>query len=97
MPKVKSADAAPHRKRGSKKDKDAPKRGLSAYLIFSNEWRDRVKAENPDASFGDVGRLLGAKWKELPDEEKKEYQRKSDEDKQRAAKEKAEYEGKKSA
>jgi len=56
-----------------------------------------VKAENPDASFGDIGRLLGAKWKELPDDEKKEYQRKSDEDKDRAAKEKAVYEGKKSA
>jgi hypothetical protein len=24
-----------------------------------------VKEENPDAGFGDMGKLLGAKWKEL--------------------------------
>lgn len=62
-------------------------------MFFSQDWRERIKAENPDASFGtsfssffhrpetwaegnsdftgEVGKLLGAKWKELDDEEKK--------------------------
>lgn len=36
----------------AKKDKNAPKRALSAYMFFSQDWRERIKAENPDASFG---------------------------------------------
>lgn len=40
-------------------------------MFFSQDWRERIKTENPDAGFGEVGKLLGAKWKELDDEEKK--------------------------
>lgn len=40
-------------------------------MFFSQDWRERVKAENPDAGFGEIGKLLGARWKELSDEEKK--------------------------
>ena len=40
-------------------------------MFFSQDWRERVRAENPDAGFGEIGKLLGAKWKELDDEEKK--------------------------
>ena len=40
-------------KNKGKKDKNAPKRPLSAYMFFSQDWRERVKAENPDASFGE--------------------------------------------
>lgn len=39
-------------KRRSKKDKSGPKRGLSAYMFFSQEQRPKVKEENPDANFG---------------------------------------------
>lgn len=39
--------------------------GLSAYMFFSQEERPRMKEENPDASFGELGKLLGAAWKEL--------------------------------
>ena len=35
-----------------KKDPKAPKRALSAYMFFSQDWRERIKTENPDASFG---------------------------------------------
>jgi hypothetical protein len=55
----------------AKKDPKAPKRALSAYMFFSQDWRERVKAENPDAGFGEIGKLLGARWKELSDDEKK--------------------------
>jgi hypothetical protein len=36
------------------KDPNAPKRPMSAYFIFSNEARDRVKAANPTFKIGDV-------------------------------------------
>jgi hypothetical protein len=40
------------KKRRAKKDPNAPKRGLSAYMFFSQELRQKVKDENPEASFG---------------------------------------------
>ena len=64
-------------------------------MFFSQDWRERIKAENPDAGFGmcasfsgdplfdlfvlitnnlvprvgEIGKLLGAKWKEMDEEE----------------------------
>ncbi|KAI0830111.1 high mobility group box domain-containing protein [Trametes gibbosa] len=78
-----------------KKDPKAPKRALSAYMFFSQDWRERIKAENPDAGFGEIGKLLGAKWKELDDEEKKPYLDQAAADKARAEQEKTDYDGKK--
>jgi hypothetical protein len=66
-------------------------------MFFSQDWRERIKTENPDAGFGEVGKLLGAKWKELDDEEKKPYVEQAARDKTRAEDEKAAYDGKKSA
>jgi hypothetical protein len=40
-------------------------------MFFVQDYRERIKEENPDASFGEVGKLLGAKWKEMSDTEKK--------------------------
>ncbi|KIJ61226.1 hypothetical protein HYDPIDRAFT_138070 [Hydnomerulius pinastri MD-312] len=76
--------------KGSKaKAKGGPKRALSAYMFFSQDWRERIKAENPDAGFGEVGKLLGAKWKELDEDEKKPYVEMAAKDKTRAEDEKA--------
>ncbi|RPD60815.1 hypothetical protein L226DRAFT_533002 [Lentinus tigrinus ALCF2SS1-7] len=94
--KRKAAEKAEKAPRGKgKKDPKAPKRALSAYMFFSQDWRERIKAENPDAGFGEIGKLLGAKWKELDDEEKKPYLDQAAADKARAEKEKDEYDGKK--
>lgn len=40
------------RKRKAKKDPNAPKNPMSAYLLFCEEWREKVKAQNPESSFG---------------------------------------------
>ncbi|KAA8901828.1 hypothetical protein DIURU_003077 [Diutina rugosa] len=74
-----------------KRDPDAPKRSLSAYMFFANENRDVVRSENPGVSFGQVGKLLGEKWKALTSEEKTPYEAKAEADKKRYEKEKAEY------
>ncbi|KAG1789497.1 high mobility group box domain-containing protein [Suillus plorans] len=71
------------------KAKGAPKRALSAYMFFSQDWRERIKTENPDAGFGEVGKLLGAKWKELDEEDKQPYIELAAKDKTRAEEEKA--------
>jgi hypothetical protein len=36
---------------------DAPKRGLSAYMFFSQDQREKVKNDNPEASFGKSSKL----------------------------------------
>lgn len=68
------------RKLSKKVGKDgAPKakRAPSAYLLFSQAIREEVKAANPDASFGEIGKLLGARWSELSEEDKQQWKDKS--------------------
>ncbi|EDO14988.1 hypothetical protein Kpol_376p1 [Vanderwaltozyma polyspora DSM 70294] len=74
-----------------KKDPNAPKRALSAYMFFANETRDIVRAENPDVSFGQVGRILGEKWKALTPEDKVPFEAKAEADKKRYESEKELY------
>jgi arsenate reductase-like glutaredoxin family protein len=78
------------KKTGTKRKSKGPKKALTAYVFFCNEKRQGVKADNPDASFGDIGKKLGALWKELSDSEKKKYQKMQAKDKERYEKEKAE-------
>ncbi|KAF7731883.1 Non-histone chromosomal protein 6 [Apophysomyces ossiformis] len=66
-----------------KPTKPAPKRTLSAYMLFSQERRAKVKADNPDASFGKIGQLLGEMWRNLSADEKKVYQDKAEEEKKK--------------
>ncbi|CEH13028.1 non-histone chromosomal protein 6 [Ceraceosorus bombacis] len=63
-------------------------------MFMSQDWRERIKAANPDASFGEVGRLLGAKWQEMSEAQKKPYLDMAERDKVRAANEKAAFEKK---
>jgi len=78
--------AAKEKKDGSKrakKDPNAPKKALAPYMFFCQEQREVVKAENPDITFGEIGKILGAKWKDLSEKEKKPYMKKAENDKKR--------------
>ncbi|MEW5319915.1 MAG: hypothetical protein WDW38_011029 [Sanguina aurantia] len=61
----------------------------SAYMIFATQQRPVIKEANPDASFGDLGKLMGEAWKELSDEDKQLYKDQAEELKAAAAEEKA--------
>ncbi|KAJ6096204.1 high mobility group box domain-containing protein [Penicillium sp. IBT 16267x] len=92
MPKEKSTrKAKPERATRRKKDPNAPKRGLSAYMFFANDNRENVREENPGISFGQVGKVLGEKWKALSDSERKPYDDKATADKKRYEEEKTKY------
>lgn len=54
------------------------KRPLSAYIIFANETRSTIKANNPEATFGQLGKLAGMAWQALSPEEKMEYTAKAE-------------------
>ena len=79
------------KKKKAKKDPLAPKRNMSAYFLYSISARPKVKADNPDASFGDIARLLSEKFKSLPDKDKKKWDKAAQKDKERYEKEMAEY------
>ncbi|KAK2037133.1 HMG box protein [Colletotrichum somersetense] len=72
-------------------DPNAPKRGLSAYMFFANEQRENVREENPGISFGQVGKILGERWKALNDKQRAPYEAKAATDKKRYEDEKQAY------
>ncbi|CAH1758291.1 20885_t:CDS:2 [Entrophospora sp. SA101] len=72
----------------TKKSSSEPKRALSAYMFFVRGNREKVKAENPEAKFGEIMKFLGEKWKALNDEEKAPYNEMATNDKKRYADEK---------
>ncbi|KAF2016145.1 hypothetical protein BU24DRAFT_422491 [Aaosphaeria arxii CBS 175.79] len=74
-----------------KKDPNAPKRGLSAYMFFANEQREKVREENPGIKFGEVGKMLGERWKALSEKQRTPYEAKAATDKKRYEEEKAAY------
>lgn len=45
--------------------KTPKKRSPTAYSLFMADMRGQVKEENPDASFGDISRIVGDMWKDL--------------------------------
>ena len=56
------------------KDPNAPKKPLSAYFLFSQEERLKVKAENPDYSITEVAKELGKRWATLDPAIKNTYE-----------------------
>ena len=56
--------------------------------------RTQVKQDNPGIAFGEIGKVLGAKWKEADADARAEYDEKAAADKQRHASEMAAYKAK---
>eukprot|EP00897_Mesotaenium_endlicherianum_P007519 jgi/Mesen1/6796/ME000035S06175 len=90
MPKAPKAPK--EKKEKKKKDPNAPKKPLAPYMIYCKEQREVVKANNPDVSFGELGKILGSQWSTLEEKEKKPYLKKAEADKQRYTEELAAYE-----
>jgi len=74
------------------KDPNAPKRALSAWIIYTNEMRPKFKSDNPEKSTTELTTLMSQEWRNMTNEDKKKYTDLADVDKQRYMKEKEEYE-----
>ena len=70
------------------------KRPMTAFLLYSQAKRDKVRAENPEASMGEVSKILGEKWKGISDERRANYVAKAKELKDEYDKKKAALEAK---
>ncbi|XP_034980946.1 FACT complex subunit SSRP1 [Zootoca vivipara] len=60
------------------KDPNAPKRPLSAYMLWLNANRDKIRAECPGMSVTDVSKKAGELWKGMSKEKKEEWDRKAE-------------------
>jgi hypothetical protein len=81
MPKKKKAapksaskkGKSPAKKKGKAKDPNKPKRPPSAFFLFGSDRRPKLKKEQPDLVFTEVGKTLGAEWRGMSDKQKKKY------------------------
>ncbi|MFH4975489.1 hypothetical protein AB6A40_002198 [Gnathostoma spinigerum] len=83
---------ATNKPRGTKKQKDpnAPKRAMSAFFLWMQENRDRIK--KPGMSVGDVAKAAGLEWSSMTDKSK--WEKKAEEEKKRYEREIAAYKAK---
>lgn len=51
--KLSSHSPQPNVRTNQTTDPNAPKRGLSAYMFFANEQREKVREDNPGIKFGE--------------------------------------------
>ena len=66
-----------------KNDPEKPKRNMSAFVLFSFANRERVKAQSPDALFGDIAKTLSKEFKGLPNNEMEQWEDLAAKDKER--------------
>lgn len=71
------------KRKKAKKDPNAPKRNMSAYFLYSMHARPQVKEDHPEATFGDIARLISSQFKALSEKERKKWEKKASEDKER--------------
>jgi hypothetical protein len=71
------------KKRRRHKDKTIPKRVLSPYVMFVRSERPQLLKLDSSASFNDIMRTLGQKWRAMSSEEKEPFVRMSESDKVR--------------
>jgi high mobility group protein B2 len=71
------------RKGKPEKDANAPKRNMSAYLLYQNAMREQFKRENPGMTFGQLAKYTSHMYKNLTPEEKATWEARAQQDKAR--------------
>jgi len=83
--------ATPPAPKKPSRDPGAPKRNLSAYLLYQNAMREQFKAANPGMTFGQLSKYTSAMYAEMPPAEKQAWVARAEADKQRYLTELASY------
>ena len=66
-----------------RRDPRIPKRPMTSFMFFCNEFRNQIWAENPEFKMGDVAKELGKRWKQLSEVQKEKYSKMNEVDKER--------------
>merc|ERR1712071_738096 len=69
--------------KGKKKDPNKPKRNMSAFFLYSNANRQRVRDQNKGIQFGQVAKILSVEFKALGEKDKQKWEKKAAKDKAR--------------
>ncbi|XP_054889474.1 TOX high mobility group box family member 4-A isoform X2 [Poeciliopsis prolifica] len=74
-----AAETAAGGKKGRrKKDPNEPQKPVSAYALFFRDTQSAIKGQNPNASFGEVSKIVASMWDSLADDQKQVYKKKTD-------------------
>ncbi|RVE61637.1 hypothetical protein OJAV_G00172450 [Oryzias javanicus] len=74
-----AATDAPSAKKGrKKKDPNEPQKPVSAYALFFRDTQAAIKGQNPNASFGEVSKIVASMWDSLAEDQKQVYKRKTE-------------------
>ncbi|TDH10680.1 hypothetical protein EPR50_G00078070 [Perca flavescens] len=65
-------------KKKKKKDPNEPQKPVSAYALFFRDTQAAIKGQNPNATFGDVSKIVASMWDSLGEEQKQGYKRKTE-------------------
>ncbi|XP_028969965.1 TOX high mobility group box family member 2 isoform X7 [Esox lucius] len=65
-------------KKKKKKDPNEPSKPVSAYALFFRDTQAAIKGSNPNATFGDVSKIVASMWDSLGEEQKQGYKRKTE-------------------
>jgi len=83
------------RSRKEKRDPNLPKKNLTSYIYFSNSIREEMKTNCPEATFCELGKLMGIEFKKLNQEQRDVFNVLAAKDKLRYDGAMVEYEAKK--
>lgn len=59
-----------NQKKKKKKDPNEPQKPVSAYALFFRDTQAAIKGQNPNATFGDVSKIVASMWDSLGEEQK---------------------------
>ncbi|KAJ6222485.1 hypothetical protein RDWZM_001030 [Blomia tropicalis] len=66
------------RAKGGGKDSGKPTKPVSAYALFFRDTQPSIKADNPQASFGEISKIVASKWEQLGKGDKDVYKERAD-------------------
>ena len=62
-------------KKKKKKDPNEPQKPVSAYALFFRDTQAAIKGQNPNATFGEVSKIVASMWDGLGEEQKQVLQK----------------------
>ncbi|GAB0089281.1 hypothetical protein DMENIID0001_037990 [Sergentomyia squamirostris] len=65
-------------KKKKKRDPNEPQKPVSAYALFFRDTQAAIKGQNPNASFGEVSKIVASMWDVLATEHKNVYKKKTE-------------------
>ncbi|KAI5697426.1 hypothetical protein M8J75_010139 [Diaphorina citri] len=77
LPKVQTKKPKAQKKK-KKKDPNEPQKPVSAYALFFRDTQAAIKGQNPNASFGEVSKIVASMWDSLDADHKNVYKKKTE-------------------